>query len=169
MPQSLLDTLQNQDQLKALDPKGMLGIIEHFPQQCREAMAILWQNLSDTKLEPAVRNVVITGLGGSAIGGDYARFVMEEFGSVPLYVNRDYTLPSWVGADTLVIAASYSGNTEETLSAFRAKLEERERVALSSRAEASFWRSRNLKNCLLPKFRADSLLEQRRGICFSLP
>jgi len=43
---------------------------------------------------------------------------MEEFGSVALIVNRDYTLPRWVGPNTLVVAASYSGNTEETLNAY---------------------------------------------------
>ena len=132
MPHPILDSLDKTDQLMALDPLGMFGIIERFPDQCREAMATPWKNLEQSS-DNSVRQVVITGLGGSAIGGDYARYVMEEFGSVPLYVNRDYNLPEWVDSRTLVIAASYSGNTEETLSAFaKAKEAGAHRAVISS-------------------------------------
>ena len=113
----LLDSLQDGESMRRCDPLGMMGLVLGFADQCRTAAALGVQFGVD--LRPAeIRQVVLTGLGGSAIGGDFARCLMDEFGSVPLIVNRDYTLPSWVGPKTLVAAASYSGNTEETLSAY---------------------------------------------------
>lgn len=61
--------------------------------------------------------VVITGLGGSGIGGTIAADYVSDVASVPVWVNKGYDLPAWVNANTHVIACSYSGNTEETLSA----------------------------------------------------
>lgn len=57
-------------------------------------------------------------MGGSAAGGDLVRCLFEANGTVPFFVNRDYTLPNYVGLGDLVFCASYSGNTEETLSAY---------------------------------------------------
>src|SRR4029077_19500656 len=62
--------------------------------------------------------VVLAGLGGSAIGGDLLRATFEPKLTCPVSVVRDYQLPAYIGSDTLVIAASNSGNTEETLSAY---------------------------------------------------
>lgn len=90
---------------------------EGFPDQCREALS-----LSDVSLPSSLEgkaNVVVSGMGGSAIGGDFLRSLFEAFGSVPCFVCRDYNLPAFVGEDTLLIACSYSGNTEETLSSMR--------------------------------------------------
>ncbi len=114
----LLDSLQSDDQLRRCDPHDMMGLVLRFPDQCRQASAI-GERFGEGARFGEVRQVVLTGLGGSAIGGDFARCLMEEFGSAPLIVNRDYTLPKWVGPHTLVVAASYSGNTEETLNAYQ--------------------------------------------------
>jgi glucose/mannose-6-phosphate isomerase len=65
------------------------------------------------------RNIVVTGLGGSAIGGDILRTYCLARARIPILVNRDYDLPGFVNSDTLVLAVSYSGNTEETLSAYQ--------------------------------------------------
>ena len=65
-----------------------------------------------------MQTVVLTGLGGSAAGGDFTRALFDSEGTVPFFVNRDYHLPHWAGAGTLVFCTSYSGNTEETLSAY---------------------------------------------------
>ncbi|PZN09103.1 MAG: bifunctional phosphoglucose/phosphomannose isomerase, partial [Bacillota bacterium] len=64
------------------------------------------------------RAVVVAGLGGSAIGGDFVAAVVEPQATVPVVVHRDYGLPGWVGARDLVFTVSYSGATEETLSAY---------------------------------------------------
>ncbi len=65
-----------------------------------------------------MRAIVVTGLGGSAIGGELLRSYLSPECRVPIWVNRHYVLPAFVGPETLVCAVSYSGNTEETLSAF---------------------------------------------------
>ncbi len=63
--------------------------------------------------------IVVCGVGGSAIGGDLLREWLSSRSEVPCEVQRSYTIPAHVGKDALVIAASYSGNTEETLGMFR--------------------------------------------------
>lgn len=63
-------------------------------------------------------NIVVSGLGGSAIGGDILRTYALQKASVPVLVNRDYDCPGFVNDKTLFLAVSYSGNTEETLSSF---------------------------------------------------
>lgn len=98
------------------DPKEMLRLATEFPGQCREALTIA-QGVTLRPL-PTVRNAVLTGLGGSAAGGDFAKALFDDQANIPFVVNRDYHLPNWVGPETLVFASSYSGNTEETLSAY---------------------------------------------------
>lgn len=103
--------------LTALDPGGMLSLTEGFPAQCREAHAIAsTADLPRATTKPTA--VVLTGLGGSAAGGDFVRALFEAGSSMPFTVNRDYSLPAWVGQGSIVFCASYSGNTEETLSAY---------------------------------------------------
>jgi glucose/mannose-6-phosphate isomerase len=72
---------------------------------------------ADLPLATDVRAVVVTGLGGSGISGDLLRSYLHAECRVPILVNRHYGLPGFVGPETLVCAVSYSGNTEETLSA----------------------------------------------------
>lgn len=73
-------------------------------------------------------NLVISGLGGSAIGGDIIRSYAVSRLDIPVVVNRDYAVPAFVKSDTLFIAASYSGNTEETLSSYRQARERRANI-----------------------------------------
>lgn len=61
---------------------------------------------------------MLSGMGGSAAGGDFARSLFEAKSAVPFIVNRDYRLPNYVGLGDYIFCASYSGNTEETLSAY---------------------------------------------------
>ncbi|GIV25068.1 MAG: phosphate starvation-inducible protein PsiE [Bacteroidia bacterium] len=67
--------------------------------------------------------IVTVGMGGSAFGSEVVRAWAQAYLPVPWLVVRDYRLPPWVGKDTLVLAASYSGNTEETLEATEAALQ----------------------------------------------
>ncbi len=103
------------------DPDGMLARIHEMPWQCRQA----WQTALDFPL-PAdysqIDKVVILGMGGSAIGGDLVRSLVTAEARLPVIIHRDYGLPAFVDEKTLVIASSYSGNTEETLSAFEQAL-----------------------------------------------
>ena len=111
--------LDNTELRTQVDPKEMWSLIAAFPEYI-EAAAQAVENLSlPTAVgKPAASAVVITGLGGSAIGGDLVQAAAGDTIELPLIVNRDYDLPSFVNSSTLVIACSYSGNTEETLSVY---------------------------------------------------
>src|SRR5262249_19659466 len=87
--------------------------------------------------------VVVLGMGGSAIGGDLVRSLVADDLKLPMEVVREYDLPGYVGRRTLVIASSYSGGTEETLSAFQQAVDRGARLValttggeLAARAEA---------------------------------
>ncbi|OPX85450.1 MAG: bifunctional phosphoglucose/phosphomannose isomerase [Pelotomaculum sp. PtaB.Bin104] len=109
--------LNGVDDLRCIDTTGMFTALDGLPAQCAEACWDLVKNIELPEIE-AISNIVVTGLGGSAIGGDLLRVYAADKIEVPIIVNRDYVLPKFVGPDTLVFAVSYSGNTEETLSAY---------------------------------------------------
>src|SRR5690349_2606146 len=105
--------------IRKADPGNMLDRIKELPVQLRDALAIV----RAATVPPSyadVRNITVAGMGGSAIGGDLAAALLADELKVPMSVHRDYGVPGYVGRDSLVIASSYSGNTEETLSAFEA-------------------------------------------------
>lgn len=112
-----MHALDDASYVTRLDPKNMYGLTVAFADQCRRARDIS----AAAKVNLGGRNfssVVMSGLGGSAAGGDFTKALFDTYARVPFTVNRDYFLTSWVGSETLVICASYSGNTEETLSAY---------------------------------------------------
>ncbi|MFN5324132.1 MAG: bifunctional phosphoglucose/phosphomannose isomerase [Bacteroidota bacterium] len=94
----------------------MKELIASFTAQLRQAMEI-GSKAVFSKPNQEIRNVLITGLGGSGIGGSIVSQLVEREICVPITVNKDYFIPSFVGPSTLVIVSSYSGNTEETISA----------------------------------------------------
>lgn len=101
------------DDLKLIhdrDAQDTLGIAEKQGQQLLKTFELT----GNTQFGP-INNVVYAGMGGSALAASYIH-VWPKL-RIPFEVVRDYELPAYVGPDTLVIAASYSGNTEETLSA----------------------------------------------------
>lgn len=99
------------------DPKGMYDLTVDFPDQCRRALVAAREQFEPPVWEPPA-NVVVSGMGGSAAGGDFLRALIQAQGTAPCEVVRDYTLPHYVGLGTLLFAVSYSGNTEETLAAY---------------------------------------------------
>lgn len=94
----------------------MKKLIEDFSKQIAEAIRI-GSAFDPTETDRGFSNVVISGLGGSGIGGAIAAEVMAEEAVIPIVTNNGYTVPGFVDEDTLFIACSYSGNTEETVSA----------------------------------------------------
>lgn len=111
------DSLDTLDALTQLDPKGMYDLTLGFPDQCRLAEQI-GRTAEIGELESLPHRVHLTGLGGSAAGGDFIKSIFDAEGRVSFAVNRGYELPAYVGSDDLVFCASYSGSTEETLSAY---------------------------------------------------
>ena len=115
------------DDIRSIDPHGMYGLISNFPSQIREAVQI-GTAARIPIASRGIRNIVLSGLGGSAIGGDLLRTYLADDLEIPFLVNRMYTLPAFVGPGTLVIISSYSGNTEETNAAHREALKRKAKV-----------------------------------------
>jgi glucose/mannose-6-phosphate isomerase len=111
--------LDDLDYFKKIDSLNMLSEIDNLPEQLAAAYELgLQQDLPDWT---DIKQVVIAGMGGSAIGADLLAAYCASLASIPVYVHRDYGLPLFAReADTLVICSSHSGNTEETLDAFDA-------------------------------------------------
>ncbi|HWH09295.1 MAG TPA: bifunctional phosphoglucose/phosphomannose isomerase [Candidatus Thermoplasmatota archaeon] len=104
-----------EEAVAAADPAGMLGHVQSYP---RMVEAALQQRPDVRPLSRRPARVLVVGMGGSAISGDYLAAWLDAEGDVPVLVSRNYELPAWVDRDTLVLAFSYSGTTEETLAAF---------------------------------------------------
>lgn len=108
--------LDDAEAMRALDSSDMLRRLHEFPQQVRDA----WANVSawpfDKRWSRKVDEVLVLGMGGSAIGADLVAGLLADELPMPVLVHRGYNLPAWVDRKTLVIASSYSGGTEETLS-----------------------------------------------------
>lgn len=106
------------EEIRSIDPDGMYNLIHDFPRQVEEAVTI--GNAARVNVDVrSIQNIVLCGLGGSAIGGDLLKSYLAGELQVPFIVNRHYTLPKFVAKKSLVIISSYSGNTEETISCHR--------------------------------------------------
>jgi glucose/mannose-6-phosphate isomerase len=99
-----------------VDPSGQLGDVLALPEHLRDA---LWRVESAIMQDfDTTAGLVVAGMGGSAIGGALARAAMGDHASRPIFVTRAYGLPPWTTPDTMVLCASYSGDTEETLACY---------------------------------------------------
>jgi glucose/mannose-6-phosphate isomerase len=94
----------------------MKKLVEEFPNHLREALEI-GRKAQLHKTERKINNIVISGLGGSGIGGKIVSQLLAEKISLPIVCTSDYVLPAFVDQHTLVIISSYSGDTEETVAA----------------------------------------------------
>ena len=110
--------LDNPKDIARIATENMLDLLFTFPGQCEDALSIGEGTTVRSRYRRRYLNIVFTGLGGSAIGGDAVKGYTAGEINVPVYVNRNYALPHFVNKDSLVFAVSYSGNTEETLSAY---------------------------------------------------
>lgn len=131
-----------------LDPHDMRGKIRGFSEQVQEAVAI------GMKLQPVtssrnIANIVLAGMGGSAIGGDLLRTYASSQLRVPFIVNRHYRLPSFVSRNSLVIVSSYSGNTEETLQAYEQAVQQKARILCIASGGEVAARARDRKDELI--------------------
>ncbi len=94
----------------------MKSLVSQFTQQISHAIEI-GESASLSSFDGEIANVLITGLGGSGIGGTIVSQLVADEVKVPIVVNNDYGVPNFLSNRTLVIASSFSGNTEETLHA----------------------------------------------------
>ncbi len=124
--------LESIEQIRSFDPDNMYNLIFDFPEQMARALNIGISWKIDPKLFLDIKNIVLIGMGGSAIGGDLARSYLNSKLEVPFHICRHYKMPEFVDDETLVIASSYSGNTEETLSALDDALDRKAMIAAIS-------------------------------------
>jgi glucose/mannose-6-phosphate isomerase len=109
-------------EIAKIDRADMLGRVMSMPQHFREAQQRSQAAQIELKVDQ-IRNVVIAGMGGSAIGGELAKGLTYNQLPVTLSVCRSYNLPKFVDRHSLVIISSYSGNTEETFATFEQALQ----------------------------------------------
>lgn len=105
-------------EIKTLDKGNMFDVLSNFSSQCEDALKIAEAvDLSGYDFT-GIDNIVLNGLGGSAIGGDLVRGYLQYSLPVPMFINRNYSMPGFASDKTLSIISSYSGDTEETNAAF---------------------------------------------------
>ena len=99
-----------------VDASDQLGDVLALPEHLRDA---LWRVESAIMQDwDTSAGLVVAGMGGSAIGGALARAALGDHASRPFFVTRAYGLPTWTTPETMVLCASYSGDTEETLACY---------------------------------------------------
>lgn len=157
---SLLDDPKTRE---TLDPGDMAGAIRGLPEQCEEAWNLARSASLDLAPRPA--QVVVLGMGGSAIGAELVSGLLETSAPAPIAVHRGYGVPGYVGSETLVIASSYSGNTEETLSGYdEARRRGARLVAVTTGGELA----RRAEADGVPLIRIPAGLQPRAAIGYSL-
>jgi glucose/mannose-6-phosphate isomerase len=129
----------------------MLNLIDGFPRQLKEAIEIGRKAQLKAPGGP-YSNVVVTGLGGSGIGGRIAAQLVAGEAKCPIEVYSNYYLPAYVNHKSLVIACSYSGNTEETIAAMEQALAKGARVCVitSGGTMLEMAKARGLDHIVIP-------------------
>jgi len=110
----MLDDLKK---ISKIDKSNQIEKLEKLPFQIKESFEIVRSNEFEKLFK--INNIIFNGMGGSAISGDIIKSLLMNKLNIPIFVNRSYILPKWANKNTLVITQSYSGNTEETISAFK--------------------------------------------------
>ena len=109
----------------------MKELIKDFTNQIAHAI-VIGNAYEPSDWNANISNVLISGLGGSGIGGTIAAEVVASEAHVPIITNNGYFIPNFVSINTLFLACSYSGNTEETISAAKLAHEEGAKVVVIS-------------------------------------
>ena len=129
----------------------MNDYISSFTDQLREAVNI-GETSSFKAAENKIKNILICGLGGSGIGGSILSDVLSSEITIPISCSKDYSIPNFVNKNTLVIASSYSGNTEETLSALELCISKGAEIAIVTSAGKlkSIAEENNINHIIIP-------------------
>jgi glucose/mannose-6-phosphate isomerase len=106
----------SREMIARVDGSGQLDDVLAIPEHLRDAVWRVESAIMQDWDTPA--GLVVAGMGGSAIGGALARAALGDHASRPIFVTRAYGLPTWTTPDTMVLCASYSGETEETLACY---------------------------------------------------
>ena len=101
-----------------IDKENMISVLRNFPKMMEEV-----QSLGDDITFPKefISNIAVCGMGGSGFAGDLLKVYLSDL-PVEIHAVKDYNLPQVIQRKSLVFAVSYSGNTEETVSAYRSAI-----------------------------------------------
>jgi glucose/mannose-6-phosphate isomerase len=129
----------------------MKALVEAFPNHLREALTI-GRAAKFTIPNRTYENIVISGLGGSGIGGKIVSQLVAEEAKLPILCTNDYVLPEFVSSKSLVIISSYSGDTEETVAAMHEAIERGAEVACitSGGKIGAYAKEHNLNHIIIP-------------------
>lgn len=144
--------LDDREKTKRIDRGGMYDRIYKFPSQFEDALRLAKQTPLPKWSKNQITNIVVAGLGGSAIGGDLVRSYLAERLDIPFLICRNYTLPNFVDSSSLVFVSTYSGNTEETISAFEDASKRKARII-----------------CISTNGRVESISSEQKIPCVRLP
>jgi len=111
--------LDNIALIREIDPSKAYNYIESLPQQIIESIYLSRRTLSSISIEGTPRSIIACGMGGSGIGLNIAKSIVEKELRIPLLIVRSYNLPTFVNERDLVFLCSYSGETEEVLYCFK--------------------------------------------------
>ena len=114
--------IDNLTQIKQLDKENVAGSIEQLGLQCEQAFTES-SNIKFPIEYKHVRNIIFSGMGGSALGAYVVKSLFINDITVPFEIINDYHLPKYADAKTLVVASSYSGTTEETVNFLKEAIE----------------------------------------------
>lgn len=104
--------------IEDIDKQGMARMLDDFPRWCEEALSIGNNIRFEKELTPD--SIVVLGMGGSGVSGDIiSAYLSNMKKTLPVYTIKDYVLPKYITKNSLIFAVSYSGNTEETVSAYK--------------------------------------------------
>ncbi len=138
-----MKTLDNLSKIKKLDKSAVLRSIELLGKQCLHAFNAVYQNSSFRPIKN-IENIVVAGMGGSALGARVIKSLYKDKLKVPLQVVNSYFLPGFVSKNSLIILSSYSGNTEEILSiAKQVKAKRCPALSICSGGNLWSWSKRN--------------------------
>jgi glucose/mannose-6-phosphate isomerase len=147
--------------LKQRDPAGALDVASSQFRQANFEVELL----NSSEITQPIENIIVTGMGGSALAALLAKTWLKQDLAVPIEIVRTYTLPSYIGKNTLVIASSYSGNTEETISGLKQAEDKGTQLAvITSGGElANHAKTNQLTHVLLP-----ANLQPRMAVIYNL-
>lgn len=146
------------------DKENLLAFLILLPRHIEHAKDIGESFPLPASFKTKFSSIVITGLGGSAIGGDVLKSYLSPDLKVPIVVNRNYALPAFVNGDSLVVVSSYSGNTEETLSAYNDARKRRAKIIAVTSGGNLFARAKRDK---VPVIRIPAGMPPRCAIGYS--
>ena len=164
----LLRMLDNKAKILQLDSKNMLGSIQLLGQQIEEVLALA----TKVKIQASykkVNNIVVLGMGGSALGAHFIKSVFLESLKIPLEIVNGYKAPEFVNEKSLVIASSYSGSTEEIISSVvDAKNKKAKIIAICSGGKLADWAKQSKVPALIFTTNNNPCGSPRMGLGYSI-